>query len=157
MDDTGRAVDRALRSLALRAHSEQEIVDKLTRAGYDEQTIAGAMARLAEYSLVDDASFASQWAQARTRRGMGPWRIARELRDKGIDRETADEALSNLDEDAALEQATALALKHLRRADKNARSRAHGALIRRGYGYDTARQALDRALAELDEEALADE
>lgn len=147
-----RAMDRVLRALAQRAHSEQELVDKLTRAGFDEQVIAKTMAKLQEYHLTDDGTFAVQWASARTKRGMGPWRIAQELRHKGVDSETTDEAIAQIDEDAAMEAATALARKHLRRGDERAKQRAYEALVRRGYGYSTARHALALAQASLDEE-----
>lgn len=157
-DDVQRALDKALRALSTRAHSEQEIVRKLTRAGFEERAIAEAMAKLASYRLTDDAAFASQWARSRARRGMGPYRIARELRDKGIAREESDAALAALDEDASLDAATQLAAKHLQRGDERAKKRAYDALIRRGYSYDTARKALADALAAISEEAdLGDE
>ncbi|MDL2318851.1 recombination regulator RecX [Eubacteriales bacterium OttesenSCG-928-A19] len=151
-DEVQRALDRALRALALRAHSEQEIVDKLTRAGYDEHIIAETMAKLSEYSLTDDPSFASQWANSRARRGMGPWRIARELREKGVSREDADAAIAELDQDAALDTAIQLAEKQLRKGDARAQRRAYETLIRRGYDYDMAREALRTAGANLEEE-----
>ncbi len=147
MQPKGRALDRALRSLAMRDHSEREIVDKLTRAGYDEREIAEAMAALAQHNLVNDEAFARQWTSARARRGLGPRRIAWELREKGIQSETRDAALAEIDEDAMLEAATALAAQHLRRGDENAKRRALAALSRRGYGYDTAKQAIQRALS----------
>lgn len=151
-----KALERALRSLAIRAHSEQEIVDKLVRAGYEEEDIAEAMAKLAEYKLVDDEAFAVQWAASRARKGMGPRRIAQELYHKGISRDTADAAIGNLDADDEVEAAAKLALKHLRKGDERAKRRAYDAVIRRGFGYDTARNALARAaliLAEEDSEA----
>ncbi len=147
-----RALERAIRALAARAHSEHEIVEKLTRAGYDERIIAETMHTLSKHELVNDASFARQWAGARARRGMGPFRIAQELRHKGISREDADNALAQLDEDIALEQATALALKHLQKGDDRAKRRAYEALIRRGHSYDTARAALAEAERQLEEE-----
>lgn len=155
--DTQQAFEKAMRSLSMRAHSESEIVEKLTRARFDERTIAEVMAKLYEYRLLDDEAFAAQWAEARTRRGMGPWRIGQELRQKGIDREIIDAVLAELDEDDAMEKAVELAEKHLRRGDSNARRRAYDALVRRGYGYDTARQALEHAIALIEEEDVEDE
>jgi len=152
MHEKPRALDKALRSLALRPHSEGELVEKLTAAGYSEREIAGAMAKLAEYHFIDDSQFAAQWAAARARRGLGARRIAQELRHKGIARDISDEALASLDESVLLENATSLAAKHLRRGDSNARRRAYAALIRRGFDYSLANQALDRAAAEVEGE-----
>lgn len=145
MDEVQRALDSALRSLSGRARSEREIVDKLTRAGYDERTVAAVMEKLSAYDLVDDASFARQWAASRSRRGMGPYRIRQELRQKGIAGDAADTALQGIDEEATMDAAVQLAIKHLRRGDERAKRRANDALVRRGYGYAEARAAIDRA------------
>jgi len=152
MHEKPRALDRALRSLALRPHSEGEIVEKLTAAGYTEREIAEAMAKLMENHLLDDSQFAAQWAASRARRGLGVRRIAQELRHKGIARDVSDEALALLDESVLLENAVSLAVKHLRRGDENARQRAYAALVRRGFDYGVARQAMERALAEVEPE-----
>lgn len=150
--ETRKALDRALRALGHRAHSEQEIVDKLTRAGFDEHTIAQAMAALSQHRLTDDNAFADQWACARARRGMGPWRIAQELRHKGVSTEAIDKALEGFDEENALERATGLAKKHLQRGDPRARKRAYDALVRRGFDFDMAHAALRAASESLDME-----
>lgn len=146
MSDTQRALDKALRALGMRAHSEKEIVDKLERAGFDERTIAEVMAKLTEYNFTNDEDFARQWTQTRAKRGLGPWRISQELRRKGIDTETVTEAVAEIDEEEAFEQAQTLALRQLRRGGDRARKRAYDAMIRRGYDFDMAREALDAAL-----------
>lgn len=146
-------MSRALRSLALRAHSEQEIVDKLTRAGFEERAIAAAMAELSKYGLVNDAQFADDWVQQRARRGMGSYRIAQELRHKGIDSETAQEAIDAIDEEEALRVATEQAVRFLGRGNPDtAKRRAYDSLLRRGYSYSMARTALETALAQIEEE-----
>lgn len=152
MQQKGRALDKALRALAARSHSEKEIVNKLARAGYDEHEIAEAMAALSSHALVDDAAFAMEWAVSRAKRGLGQRRIAHELREKGIDRETADAALAQIDEDTALENARALAEKHLRRGGNAARRRALDALSRRGFGYGLAMQAIALAALAIESE-----
>lgn len=144
-----KALDKALRMLALRDHSEREIVEKLARSGYEEREIAETMARLFEYHLLDDAAFAEKWAAGRSKRGLGPWRIRQELRQKGIGGEEIDAALSEIDEDAALAAAVLLARKYLARGDANARRRALDALKRRGYAYGVAQKAIEQAGAEL--------
>ncbi len=156
MHTKSTALDVALRALALRARSEKEIVEKLSQKGFDEREIAQAMAKLAEHALVDDKAFAGQWASYRVRRGMGPYRIAQELRQKGVDRETSDDALANLNEDSMLESARELAEKHLRRGGNNARQRAQAALMRRGFGFDVIRRALDSAAQAIEEDSEFD-
>jgi regulatory protein len=75
----------ALKQLALRARSAEEIRRSLARRGYGQDEIAAVLARLTASGYVDDADLARTWVAARTRRSaMGPVRLARELRDKGI-------------------------------------------------------------------------
>ena len=152
MHEKPGALDVALRALTARARSEKEIVEKLRQRGFDEHEIAKAMAKLTEYALVDDGAFAGQWARHRAGRGLGPWRIARELREKGVDREAADVALEALSEDTLLASATELAAKHLRRGDDNAKRRAMDALVRRGFSFAMARTAIDAAKEAIEEE-----
>lgn len=143
-----RALDRAVRALSARSHTEKEIVDKLARAGYSQGAIAFVMETLTRYDLVNDASFAENWVSARAKRGLGPYRLLQELRRKGISGEEAKRAVSALDEDDALVAAAAFAAKRLRDGGPDDRRRTMQALIRRGYGYDVARAALERALRE---------
>ncbi len=152
MQRKATALDKALRSLALRSRSEKEIVEKLTRDGFTEREIAEAMAKLSEYSLIDDGAFADQWASHRSKRGLGPRRIAMELRQKGIGREQADRAIASLDEDAVQAAADALAERHLAKGGDNARRRTMDALFRRGFSYDTAKRAIQNAEANLQRE-----
>lgn len=154
MDETTRAMERAMRSLAMRAHSEQEIVDKLTRAEFGEQIIAQVMAKLSEYRLIDDETFAAGWAASSAARGLGPRRILRDLSKKGIDTDRAERAVASVSEETYLERAERLALRQLLKNDPSARKRAHDALIRRGYDFDMARAALDRAAESVQAQML---
>ena len=113
-EEKRRALDRAFRSLAARAHTEKEIVEKLTRAGYSEEAIAGAMETLTRYRLVDDAAYAESWVSARAKRGIGPYRLQQELRRKGVSREDAQAALDTLDADDSLDAAASFAAKRLK-------------------------------------------
>lgn len=154
MQEKERALDKALRALAGRACSEGEILEKLRRAGFAEETIAQTMAQLDRAGLLDDEAFAGAWAAARARRAVGPHRIAHELRQKGVDAQTASLALESVDGDEALAAAAALAARYLRRGGENVERRALAALQRRGYGYDDARRALEKAHAETQENEL---
>lgn len=149
------ATERALRSLAYRAHSEKEIIEKLEKSGFDERDIAEAMQKLTDYALVDDQDFARQWALSRARRGVGPRRITQELRQKGIDSELIHSAVSEIDEDASFASAINLAAKYMRQDNPNARQRALNALMRRGYDYGIAKEAVNTAVLEAEENADA--
>jgi regulatory protein len=75
----------AVKMLALRARSAEEIRRALARRGYGREEIAAVLARLTASRYLDDAEFARTWVTTRARRAaLGPARLARELRAKGI-------------------------------------------------------------------------
>lgn len=150
------ALERAVAFLAGRARTERELLTCLKRCGYTERAIARVMQRLTQAGYINDAQFADQWTLSRTSRAVGKRRIAQELRQKGVDPETIDAAMEQIDEDDMMDAAKALAEKLLARTrgkdDRDIRRKVTAALIRRGYDYATARQALDAA--DSDDEAF---
>ena len=123
------ALDRAVGYLAARARSRRE---------------------LEREKLMDDASFAKQWVEARSGRTLGKRRIAQELQRKGVSRAHAEEALRAVDEDAEAEAcrkaAEKLAARYSREEPRLALQKLAQALVRRGFGWDDARHAAERAL-----------
>lgn len=98
-DDAERAHESALRMLTARAHGEKELYRKL-RQKYDAQAAQSAVDRCKEAGLIDDAAFAADLAQALlARKGWSPDRVKTELLFRGVDRETAENAISALDID----------------------------------------------------------
>ena len=93
------AYDKALRLLAVRAHGEAELKRKM-RQQYSAEAIDSALEKLRENGLVDDAAFASALAEERLRRkSWSPERIRQDLLSRGIDAETAKNAVNGLDID----------------------------------------------------------
>lgn len=139
------AMDKAIALLASRARTEKEIVDALRRNAYPEEAIARVMARLLEANYLSDADFASHWAASRANKGMGFRRIRMELRQKGVAQEEIDKALSAIDEDDMMSGAIKTAVKAARGKDLSSpldRQKILAALVRRGYAFSTAKQAL---------------
>ncbi len=150
------ALERAVALLAARAHSKHEIEQKLRRSGYRPGTIEMVLYKLEKERLLDDADFAQQWVQARTDRKLGRRRIAQELRHKGVSAEEAEAALEDVDEDDQLAAAVALAQKAAARIkpgedSRKAAQRITGMLIRRGFDWDIAREALRQAMRDVEE------
>lgn len=150
-----QALDRAVAALASRAHSRHELEQKLLRAGYRPCTVEMVLYKLETEGFLDDADFARQWVEARTTRKLGTRRIAQELRHKGVSADEAEAALAQVDEDEQLTAATALVEKALARAKpgedpRKTANRITGMLARRGYGWDIARQALEKAMTDLE-------
>jgi regulatory protein len=103
------------------------------------------VAELTEQGTIDDARFARLFVQdKRTLEQWGNERIRRGLQARGIDRELAAEALADeLEHD---ERGGALALLRQRfpspPRERRDRERALGVLIRKGYDYELALDAL---------------
>lgn len=104
-----RLLDRAMRILGMRDHSEQEFRRKLTapvmtKTGPEpvdatEDDINNVVNWCYENRYLDNARFARQFIASRSRKGYGPARIRQELTQKGIDRETGEEAMRESDID----------------------------------------------------------
>lgn len=150
------ALDKAVAALATRACSRKEIEGKLLRIGYRPCTVEMVLYKLEREHLLDDADFARQWVEARCKK-LGRRRIAQELRQKGISAEQTDEALKQVDEEEQLACAASLASKALGRAKsgedpRKTAQRIIAAIVRRGYGYDVARKALQQVMDSITEE-----
>ncbi len=103
-----RLLDRAIRILAMRDHSEQELRRKLVAPVMSKTVLrrwtsprrAGAGCRpCIENRYLDDNRFVGQFIASRSRKGYGPARIRQELSQKGIARQVVDQAMRECDID----------------------------------------------------------
>lgn len=98
-----RLLDRAIRILAMRDHSEQELRRKLTapvmgKTGPEPidappEDVEKVVAWCFENRYLDDGRFVQQFMAGRSRKGYGPARIRQELGQKGIAREAIEQAM----------------------------------------------------------------
>jgi len=161
-EELRRAFDRALHFLGYRARSREEVRRRLVLKGYDEEITDQVIDRLAQSGLIDDSQFTEAWVRARTTgRGMGPRRIAWELRQKGVDAETVRAAVGRIDEETEL----GLALKVARQKAESVRGepmpivrrKVAAALQRRGFSWEVTTRVLDTLLAPGEEDEISDE
>lgn len=126
----------------MRAHSTQEVRQRLVRRGYPPDEIAAVIARLTSAKYLDDLDFAHLWVRSRAlRQADAPVRLARALRAKGIGESDIRTALEDLSADATIrktaEQAAGRKLRTLRGLDPAvARRRLAAHLSRRGFSAD---------------------
>ena len=64
-------LDYAYRLLARRAHSEQELANKLLAKGFTEKAVARTVARLSEQGYLNDTTLAADQAERLQKRGFG--------------------------------------------------------------------------------------
>ncbi len=88
--------DAAIKILMRRAHSVSEMKKALARRCEDERLVKTVVERLKRENLVDDARYARQFTRHRAEtRKQGQFRIARELRARGVADRHIDAALKD--------------------------------------------------------------
>jgi regulatory protein len=173
-------LNAAARFLEVRPRSVDEVRRHLGSAGYREELVESAVARLLELSMLDDRAFGQAWVESRDRaRPRGESAIRQELARKGLDREliaqllavrragdadsrggglggdtdptTSDEAPASPDELAAERLLHKRASALLRISDpRQRRNRAYALLARNGFDPEICRRVSQRALASMD-------
>jgi len=140
-DDREAAFEAAGRLLAHRARSVAELESRLSRKGFDAETVAATLARLADLNLLDDDAFARQRAAGLARRGSGPRLIRARLAAAGITGDAARQALDDAlegGEDALARRTLERRYGDLGDADRDTRRKAAAYLVRRGFSPEVA-------------------
>jgi len=151
--DRNRAYEKALYLLEYRPHSRQELLTKVLRE-YPESAAVQAVERVTELGLIDDAAYAADLAEEfLNRRGYGIHRAKMELLKRGIDRDLAQQVLSEVDTDP-LAQLTEIIAKKYRPLPTEPREvqKVVAAMVRRGYEFSQVRQALKQLSEEIEVE-----
>lgn len=142
------AKEYALKLLTSRACSRRRLAERLAER-FDRDVAEETAGLMADAGLVDDAEYAFTLAADMLRlKYYGDSRVIRELRQKGISREDAEQALerayAEFPEDIPAEEDRIRGLLRLRRvdlSDEKQKRRAVDQLIRLGYDYGDIRQA----------------
>ncbi len=160
-------LDRALRILSMRDHSEAELRRKLAsqpvsrrrfprRAPSDagkvaetseqspeitQEQIDAAIHYCLENDWLNDTRFAQRYISSRTRKGYGEQRIRMELMQKGVDRESIDGAFgeAEIDRPALAKAAAMKKFGDPLPAERNARIKIQRYLLSRGFSFDDIR------------------
>ncbi len=146
-----RARAVALRFIAFRERTSEEIRRRLRRAEYSDSVIEDVVEHLRDAGLVDDRRFAAAYAEARFRsRGYGPNRIRAELRKKGISPVDIGAAIDSLQaaNDEVLERAREIGATRWDRLHNESdllkrKKKVYDYLCRRGFSFDTVRVVVD--------------
>lgn len=137
----------------------------LEQRAEDKEQVAAVIARLREQNYIDDARYAADFTRQRAQsRGQGRFRIARELRARGVPDRHIDAALEatacETDEVALVRKRIQRKLVHIRAPlDQRKLASLYRSLLRAGFPADLIRAELRRATRTdvPDVEASADE
>jgi regulatory protein len=154
-----RTLQRAVKLLAAKPRSVEELRERLLEKSWtNAQAVDAALAKLKEYDYLNDEQFARQFAAARVRqKPMGRTRVARDLKRKKVDRETAEAALEEVfnqtSEDALIDEAIArYTLARGRPQTQQETKRLADHLLRRGFSYDLIFDKVRAAAQRTDED-----
>lgn len=143
-DEEWRSEARAilLRQLALGPRSRHQLDRKLAERDIPSSVASALLDRFEEVQLIDDAEFARMWVRTRTAaKALSRSSIRRELAEKGIDPDLAEDALLQISDEDEHDQARDAVRRKLRGSvdlsdravrDKEVR-RLVGILLRKGY------------------------
>lgn len=145
----------ALDFLSHRARTTAEVRRALLRKGYDADVADDTVAALVAAGYLDDAAYAAAYVRGRfAGRGHGPARLRQDLAQRGVDRALIDAALAALEAEEDLAEAVRHHAERRWRAlaaEPDPAKRARKTLdflLRRGFAYDLAREALERLRAD---------
>jgi len=142
--------DSAIRILMRRAHSISEMKKALARRCEDEKLVRSVVDRLKRENLLDDARYARQFTRHRTEsRKQGQFRIARELRARGVPDRYIDTALKDSEKEsdprALIRQRIERKMRLWRgEIDKKRTASLYRSLLAAGFPSDLIRRELQR-------------
>ncbi len=134
---------RAIQILSHREHSVEELRRKLLRRRFPGEVVESVLSRLRSVDLVDDLRFAEMFVREKVRnKPMGRKGIALELRKRGVDGETATEAILKVMEDEGVDEEM-LARDLFEKGRGSGRKRMYALMMRRGFREDVIRNIVE--------------
>jgi SOS response regulatory protein OraA/RecX len=155
--DSAKISERIDRLVSFRPRCAAEVRRRLALTGVDPVLLEAEITRriAADYGILSDEAFIAWFADARgMRKGKEFFTLIGELRHLGVDPAAIDAARDSFDHAAALEIAVARTRRGLDLDNEGDRRRFTERLIRKGFRYADAREALAK-IAQVDE-ALAE-
>jgi regulatory protein len=146
--------DAAIKLLMRRAHSVWEMKQALARRCADQELVQSVLTRLQQHKLVDDARYAKQFTRYRTEsRKQGQFRIARDLRARGVSDRHIEAALKDAAQDsdsaAPIRQRIERKLRlHRGEIDQRKLASLYRSLLAAGFPADVIRKELHRITKE---------
>lgn len=151
-EELSKAKNYVYRILARRMYTNKEIRDKLTERGYLSKIIEDVIATLERYGYLNDSTYAEEWIRSRMRsKPKGKIALRQELAQKGVDKSIIEDALNQeFDESREMDMVLELARRKMKsyRRDEPiaARRKLLNFLLRRGFGYETVKNAIEQVI-----------
>jgi regulatory protein len=135
--------------LKYRQRSVKEITDRLKKKKFSEEVIGETLDFLRSKKFVDDSAFSLAWIRERLARSIGPRRLERELKIKGIPEGLIEanlrQARESYSEEETARELAASRFKRLRDLDlRTAKRRVYAYLLRRGFSPDVVIETINQ-------------
>ena len=145
--DSNEVRKKAFDLLARRAHSTQELRNKLYKRKYGRRDIETVIAECERLGFLNDALFAADYAAELSGQGKGPFKIKMKLGDKGLSEEHIEKAMEAVTggEEENARQALKGKLRSLIHEDdiNKRRQKAYRFLAYRGFSADVIGQLIE--------------
>lgn len=144
-------VDLAYKYLGRKSHTKMQVILYLQGKNFDNKVIGRVISKLEEYGYLDDMQYAKTYIDIK-KTSKGKRMLSAELKLKGVDSKTIEEALETLEDEDI--NAYNVAKKYIKNKpfDFELKAKAFRYLISKGFSYDNATGALDKISAELKQE-----
>ncbi len=144
------AFDKALTYVSNSKKSKKQVVDYLIRKGYLYSLAIKVIKKLEEYGFVNDDDYARSFVQESAKTN-GKMLIKMKLRAKGIDKDTAENAVDEIEDEAP--SAKRLAQKYMRSKEitKENLAKCYRYLLSKGFSFDAAKDAI-KSFGEVDDD-----
>lgn len=145
-----KAKNKALTILSKAPQSEKNIIKKLSN-DFDEDVIEEVLVFLRKYNFVNDEDLAQRITNTNLKVSKcGKNRIKQNLYNKGIDRNTIDSVVSDIDSDVEFENAMYLAKKRYERVKNEDRNKIYQKISQhlayKGFDYGVIKRVLNKLL-----------
>ena len=122
---------------------------RLAREGFSAKAIETSIEELIHSGHIRDRKYAENWIVRRQKSNpRGKTLLKKELVNKGIDRETAEQVVANVETEDETKVALQIAQKRMKQYTglpiHVAKRRLHGFLARRGFGSEIVRHVLEQ-------------
>ncbi len=146
-----RAKSRGMWFLGRADYSEKTLYEKIIAGGISNAAAARAVARLKELGLIDDNKLASRLAEQMSEANISKREAYAKLYQKGIPTDVIKSVLEETVFDEASQVEAVIQKKYKSKmSDKDQIQKVYAALIRKGFSYSAARDAIKKYTQEIE-------
>ena len=148
-NDAENEAEGARPTLKSKIYTKSGMAQRLEREGFSEGAVETAVEELIDSGHIRDRKYAENWVVRRQKSNpRGKNLLRHELLDKGVDRETAEQVVAQVETEDEATLALQIAQKRVKRYRQLpihvAKRRLHGFLARRGFESEIVRQVLEQ-------------